>query len=233
MDESTAFNEVFKYLSEHEYPEGYDKNAKRALRQKAQSFVVVGGVLMHKTGQKLCRVVLDTDERVRIVTSLHADEVGGCHYGQQATIRKVTERCWWRNVSSDTRDFVRSCAVCQKANPLNKPPPATLHPVPVGGLFHRWGIDLIGPLTETAKGNKYIVVATEYLTRWPEARALPDKSADSVHQFLLQLVYRFGACHVLLHDQGREFNNRLVKDLCDVMKMSVAMTSAYHPQTNG
>jgi len=103
--------------------------------------------------------------------------------------------------------------VCQKANPLNKPPPATLHPVPVGGLFHRWGIDLIGPLTETAKGNKYIVVATEYLTRWPEARALPDKSADSVHQFLLQLVYRFGACHVLLHDQGREFNNRLVR--CD------------------
>ena len=138
MDESTAFNEVFKYLSEHEYPEGYDKNAKRALRQKAQSFVVVGGVLMHKTGQKLCRVVLDTDECVRIVTSLHADEVGGCHYGQQATICKVTERCWWRNVSSDTRDFVRSCAVCQKANPLNKPPPA-LHPEPVGGLYHRWG----------------------------------------------------------------------------------------------
>ena len=68
--------------------------------------------------------------------------------------------------------------------------------VAVGSIFHRWGIGLVGPLNETAKGNKYIDVATECLSRWPEAKAIPDKSAESIHAFLLGLVYRFGACNV-------------------------------------
>jgi len=92
---------------------------------------------------------------------------------------------------------------------------------------------LVGPLKETPKGNKYIIVATEYLLRWPEAQALPDKSAEGVHQFLMSLVSRFGACCVLLHDQGKEFNNATINTLCDQLKIAVAMTSAYHPQTNG
>jgi len=53
-------------------------------------------------------------------------------------------------------------------------------------------VDLVGPLTETRNGNKYVAVATKYLTRWPEAKAItePDKSAESVHGFLLGLVCR-------------------------------------------
>ena len=72
----------------------------------------------------------------------------------------------------------------------------------------------MGPLKETRNGMKYIIVASEYLTRWPEVQAIPDKSAESIHKFLMELVYRFGACNVLLHDQGREFCNDLVESLC-------------------
>lgn len=136
-------------------------------------------------------------------------------------------------MTSDVRAYVRSCGECQKAIPPNRPPPSTLHPLKVHHLFHRWGIDLVGPLKETSGGNKYIVVATEYLTRWPEAKAIPNKSALEVHKFVMGLVFRYGACHVLLHDQGKEFNNALVNGLCEQMEISVAMTSAYHPQTNG
>jgi hypothetical protein len=146
---------------------------------------------------------------------------------------QITERVYWRNIANDVRDFVRGCDMCQKVNFLNKPPPATLHPVPVKGLFHRWGIDLVGPMAETVGGNKYIVVATEYLTRWPVAEAITDKSAESVHRFLMRLFSTYGTCQVLLHDQGREFNNLLVNGLCDALNIDVAMTSAYHPQTNG
>jgi hypothetical protein len=80
---------------------------------------------------------------------------------------------------------------------------------------------------------RYICVATEYLTRWPEVKAISEKTASEVHTFLMDLVYRFGACQVLLHDQGKEFNNNLVKGLLDSIGTDQAMTSAYHPQTNG
>jgi hypothetical protein len=76
-------------------------------------------------------------------------------------------------------------------------------------------------------------VATEYLSKWPEALPIPDKSAATVHRFVMSLVYRFGSAHIILHDQGKEFNNHLLEDLCNQMKIEVAMTSAYHPQTNG
>jgi len=159
--------------------------------------------------------------------------VGGCHYGQTATITKVTDRFWWRKVSDDVRTHVRACEACQKSNPLNRLPASSLHPVPVHHLFHRWGIDLIGPLQVTERGNRYIVVATEYLSKWVEAKAIRDKSGQEVHAFLLDMVFRFGSMNVLLHDQGKEFNNKQVNDLCESLKTSVAMTSAYHPQTNG
>ena len=134
------FDDVFKYLLDREYSAGLNKVA-RALRQKAQSFAVDDGVLFHRNGENLCRVVVELNERDRIVQSLHADPVGGGHYGQTATIIKVTDRFWWCNVTSDTREYVRTCGVCQKANPLNRPPPASLHPVAVGGLFYPCGIN--------------------------------------------------------------------------------------------
>ena len=68
---------------------------------------------------------------------------------------------WWAGIAEGVRALVRSCEQCQRANPLNRPPAATLHPIAVKHVFHRWGIDLIGPLKVTEKGNKYIVVATE------------------------------------------------------------------------
>jgi len=103
----------------------------------------------------------------------------------------------------------------------------------VSHVFHRWGIDFIGPLKETTRGKKYILVATEYVTKWAEVKAVEQKTAQNVHKFLMKLVFRFGAFDVLLHDQGREFNNNDVKQLCEQLQISVAMTSAYRPQTNG
>jgi len=99
----------------------------------------VDNMLMPKSKNGLVRVVTDEAEQQLILQSLHADAIGGSHFGQNATIRKVTERFWWRNVADQARQVVKSCEVCQKANPVNKAPPSTLHPVTVKSIFHRWG----------------------------------------------------------------------------------------------
>ena len=53
------------------------------------------------------------------------------------------------------------------------------------------GIDLIGPLPTTTKGNKYVVTLVEYFSKWPEAAPLQDKSAASVAQFLYEVFCRY------------------------------------------
>jgi hypothetical protein len=234
-EEDDAFKSIHTYLVKHTYPNDATRDEKRRLRERSSSFVVQDGVLMHlsKKGKVFARVIRTQAERDVIVADMHAGVVGGNHFGQTATIKTVTERFWWGTVVKDIVTYIRSCDACQRTNPSNRPPPATLHPLPIVDLFHRWGIDLIGPLQESESGMKYIAVGTEYLTRWAEAQPIPDKSADSVHRFMMSIVCRFGCANMILHDQGKEFNNKLINELCDRATMGVAMTSAYHPQTNG
>ena len=80
----------------------------------------------------------------------------------------------------DITDYyqVSSCDVCQKNNYKLCKLLGTLHPIPViPKIWHQVGMDLIGPLTETPRGNKYIVTKTDYFSKWAEAGPLPDKSA--------------------------------------------------------
>ena len=70
--------------------------------------------------------------------------------------------------------------------------------------WHRIGIDLIGPLPLTTSGNSYIVTCSDYFTKWPEAAAIPDKSAATVAKFLYQLITRHGSPTIIQSDQGRD-----------------------------
>lgn len=67
----------------------------------------------------------------------------------------------------------------------------------------------IGPLPETPRGYKYIVTATDYFSKWPEAAPLPDKSAIGVANFLFKLFCHHGWPEVIISDQGREFVNEV------------------------
>ncbi len=65
----------------------------------------------------------------------------------------------------------------------------------VATMFNQYivqvGIDIIGPLPVTAEGNKYIVTLVDYFSKWPEAEALPNKSAEEVALFLYRIMCRY------------------------------------------
>ena len=65
----------------------------------------------------------------------------------------------------------------------------------------------LGPLPETAQGNKYIVTVTDYFSKWPEAAPLPDKTSTGVADFLFSVFCRHGWPETIISDQGREFIN--------------------------
>src|ERR1044072_5571685 len=110
----------------------------------------------------------------------------------------------------------------------------SLHPLKDGQPFDRLGMDIVRPLLATRNGNKYIVVVTEYLTKWPEARALPDAKATSVVSFFYEdVICRHGCPKVLLTDQGTHFVNELLDSLCTRLGVKHNLSTAYRPQTNG
>ena len=95
-------------------------------------------------------------------------------------------------------------------------------------------MDVIESLPLSCAGNKYILVFCDYLTRWPEAYAIPNHKADTVARvFVEQIVFRYGAPKKLLTDRGTDFLSDLLKGINDYFGILKLNTTPYHPQTDG
>ena len=82
--------------------------------------------------------------------------------------------------------------------------------------FQKWGLHFVGPFKPVATwtGNKYIIVATNYCTKWVKAKALHDNTTMSTAKFVYEYLWcRFGCPIELISDQGGHFLNRFVQDL--------------------
>jgi transposase InsO family protein len=86
----------------------------------------------------------------------------------------------------------------------------------------------------TLKGNRYIITAMDYFTRWPEAKAVPAATAFEAAKFIYEdIICRHGIVDIIHSDQGTHFNNELIAKLMDKFDMKHHQITAYHPQSNG
>ena len=134
--------------------------------------------------------------------------------------------------SSDLETYVKSCNQCQKrGKPIKK---HELHSIAVKEPFYQIGIDIVGPLPITNKNNRYIVVAMDYFTKWPEAKPLPEATAREVSTFLFEdIICRHGCPQKILSDRGSHFNNQLIHELTNKFQIKHGFSTPYHPKTNG
>ena len=105
---------------------------------------------------------------------------------------------------------IECCDRCQRMQPLQSASTSELHPIPVKPqVWNLVGMDLVGPLKKTLKGNQYILTMTCYFSKWVEAYPLPDKTAHSVAKAIYASYCRHGAPNNIITDQGREFVNQV------------------------
>nr|GFB45918.1 reverse transcriptase domain-containing protein [Tanacetum cinerariifolium] len=99
-------------------------------------------------------------------------------------------------------------------------------------IFNVWGIDFMGPFS-SSKGNKYILVAVDYLSKWVEAKALPTNDARVVVKFLKSLFSRFGTPKAIISDRGTHFCNDQFSRVMAKYGVTHRLSTAYPPQTRG
>ncbi|GJZ19436.1 reverse transcriptase domain-containing protein [Tanacetum coccineum] len=98
-------------------------------------------------------------------------------------------------------------------------------------VFNIWGLDFMGPFPDS-KGNKYILVAVDYVSKWVEAQALPTNDARVVVKFLKGLFSRFGVPKALISDRGTHFCNSQLEKALLRYGVTHRISTAHHPQTN-
>ncbi|GJT06524.1 reverse transcriptase domain-containing protein [Tanacetum coccineum] len=99
-------------------------------------------------------------------------------------------------------------------------------------IFDVWGIDFMGPFP-SSRGNNYILVAVDYLSKWVEAKALPTNDARIVCKYLKSLFARFGAPRAIISDRGTHFCNDQFAKVMLKYGVTHRLSTAYHPQTSG
>nr|GFB04574.1 reverse transcriptase domain-containing protein [Tanacetum cinerariifolium] len=99
-------------------------------------------------------------------------------------------------------------------------------------IFDVWGIDFMGPFP-SSKGNKYILVAVDYLSKWVEAKALPTNDARVVVKFLKSLFSWFGTPKAIISDRGTHFCNDQFLRVMAKYGVTHLLSIVYHSQTSG
>ena len=95
-------------------------------------------------------------------------------------------------------------------------------------------MDIIGPFPKTELGNEYILIVCDYFTRWTESFPLPNLEATTVARVLVnEYICRFGVPEQLHTDQGRNFESKLIQEICKLLEIHKTRSSPYHPQSDG
>ena len=222
-----------EYLIKHTYPADITPDQQRKIRNQANFYLVRSGLLFRINRQNPKRPlrVITQKEKQLILYTMHTNPLSG-HFGIKATIQRTLEKYYWPSLGKDIREYIEACDACQRRGRPKATEP--MRPLIVGQPFSRIGIDIVGPLKRSKKGNIYIITATDYLMKWVEAKALKEATAKQVAQFLWEeIICRYGAPQEILSDRGKAFLNETIQQLCEDNHIKHRLASAYHPQTNG
>nr|GEU80573.1 reverse transcriptase domain-containing protein [Tanacetum cinerariifolium] len=171
-------------------------------------------------------------EAVDILTACHNGPIGG-HHGANLTAKKVFDSgFYWLTIYRDAHDLVTRCDACQGQGKISQRDEMPQNAIQVCGIFDIWGIDFMGAFP-SSKGNKYILIAVDYLSKWVEAKALPTNDARVVVKFLKSLSARFGTPRAIISDHGTYFYKDQFAKVMLKYEVTHRLSIVYHPQTSG
>uniref|UniRef100_A0A1B0GHP0 RNA-directed DNA polymerase n=2 Tax=Lutzomyia longipalpis TaxID=7200 RepID=A0A1B0GHP0_LUTLO len=168
-----------------------------------------------------------------ILCEVHDAPAGG-HLGIKRTLKRVRERFYWPFHTRDVRDFVATCQKCGEKKGPQRKTRGQLSPTAIGCPFERIAVDITGPFPITTRGNRYILVAMDYFSKWPEILPIPDQTAETVARALVEQVFsRYGVPQLIHSDQGRNFEADLFRQVMALMGSEKTRTTPLHPQSDG
>ena len=201
-----------------------------AMRLNEEKVITLGnGILAYNNG----KIIVPRAMREDVMSRFHSHRLSG-HLGLPKTLFRIKQRFTWPRMDADIKEFIEACLLCakRKAHGTRKMP---LQPMPVASyLWERIAMDIVGPVPESRKGNKYILVIGEYISRYVEAIALPDQTAPTIATaFIHTIILKHGLPTTVLTDQGSNFQSELMAHIYQELGIKQLRSSPYNPKCNG
>uniref|UniRef100_A0A2N9G772 Integrase catalytic domain-containing protein n=1 Tax=Fagus sylvatica TaxID=28930 RepID=A0A2N9G772_FAGSY len=208
-------------------------NSITATKRLALRYFVEGGTLFRKGFHGEPLRCLSLSESQMVMKETHAGECGE-HQGKKRLYQcLLTLGYYWPTMKKDAADFVKTCHTCQVQANLIHTHPTSLQNMATPWPFHTWGLDLIGPINLASGGYIWILVATEYFTKWVEAIPFRKATGTAVSNFIREhIITRFGIPYKLITDNGTPFINKDVREVLEHYRVKHRRSTPYYPQGN-
>ncbi|CAC5380719.1 unnamed protein product [Mytilus coruscus] len=175
------------------------------------------------------QAIIPLSERKKVLQYSHDDKCSA-YLGIHKTLAKIRQSYYWPGLQNDVRTYINGCDKCAKRKSPQKSKRAPMALVEANGPMERIATDILGELPETEDGNKYILVVSDYYTKWTESFAMPNIEAKTVAKIVVQeVIVRFGVPHWIHSDQGRQFESLLFQEMCRILNIKKTRTTPYHP----
>lgn len=181
---------------------------------------------------KIIQIEQEADKE-NIIKGYHELPLGG-HLGINNTIAKIRRRYQWPNMNKDIMEYIQKCIKCKKTKTTTHTKLPMKIISPATRVYQKLHMDIVGPISMSEKGNKYILTFQDDLSKYAEAVAMPDVTAYTMAEnFVNTIICRHAIPEILVTDQGTVFLSKMFQEICKLLKIKHITTSAYRPQSNG
>ncbi|GJX46931.1 reverse transcriptase domain-containing protein [Tanacetum coccineum] len=212
-DDEPWYADYVNYIVRKIVPPNWTPEKRRRFFSQVKNYFLDEPYVFKLYPNNVIRQCVAGNEILEILAHCHFGPTGG-HYSASITGRKVYESgFFWPSIFKDAKDYVMICDTCQRSRNISSRSEMPQNNIQVCDVFDIWGLDFMGPFPNS-KGNKYILVAVNYVSKWVEAQALPTNDARIMIKFLRRLFARFRVPKALISDPGTYFcNSQLEKAL--------------------
>ncbi|KAG7552308.1 Ribonuclease H-like superfamily [Arabidopsis thaliana x Arabidopsis arenosa] len=169
-----------------------------------------------------------------VVREVHEGLCGSHASGRAMAFKIKRMGYYWPTMITDCVKFAQRCKRCQLHAPLIHQPSELFSSISAPYPFMRWSMDIIGPLHRSTRGAQYLLVLTDYFSKWIEAEAYASIKDSAVNTFIWKnIICRHGVPYEIVTDNGPQFISHEFEAFCSEWGIKVSYSTPRYPQGNG